>query len=99
MGSKRVAGLRGERCAPRLPGVAGGQANFEFSFQASWGYSPLVRVQFLSRGADLGMDSVPRVMSVATFVELSPAMLLNPQALQLDYRLTSKGIDPKADHA
>jgi hypothetical protein len=44
----------------------------------------LVRVQFLSRGADLGMDSVPRVMSVATFVELSPAMLLNPQALQLD---------------
>jgi hypothetical protein len=79
--------------------VAGGQANFEFSFQASWGYSPLVRVQFLSRGADLGMDSVPRVMSVATFVELSPAMLLNPQALQLDYRLTSKGIDPKADHA
>ena len=45
------------------------------------------------------MDSVPRVMSVATFVELSLAMLLNPLALQLDYRLTSKGIDPKADHA
>jgi hypothetical protein len=47
----------------------------------------------LSRGAVLGVDSSSRVI-VATCLKVGLAMELNPEALQLNYRLT-----PKADNA
>jgi len=45
------------------------------------------------------MDSAPCVIRAAVLSKLGLAMLLNPEALQLNNRLTSKGIDPKADNA
>jgi len=48
--------------------------------------------------SDLGMDSVPPVKFCQP-VELGLTTLLLAEALYLNYRLTSKGIDPKADSA